>query len=453
MEVNIKGVTSKLQIQTDKGIVEGVKEDGCIVFKGIPYAKPPVGILRWRAPEEAEPWEGVLKADHFSTICPQSMPGEGMEGYHKEFYSDEEYSRKMDEDCLYLNIWIPEKKSNEPLPVAFWIHGGGFSGGYSSEIEFDGEAYCRKNVILVTIGYRVNVFGFLAHPWLTEENPQGISGNYGILDQIAALRWVKSNISAFGGDPENITVFGQSAGSMSTQVLVSSPLTQGMIAKAILQSGISCEKEILLTPSLSEEEEYGKQLVAHTKAKSLDELRVLSAEELVEAKKKFDAEKFLSGEGLVMVPNVDGHVLTQTVKESWKSGTMREIPYMAGCVNADLGASKEDEERETGGPLLEECINWSHQCEKAFGKPAYVYHFAHSLPGDDEVALKGAFHSAEIWYMMGTLGKCWRPMKEEDEALSEEMVTLWTTFMKTGDLESVGWKPCSEKDSYVKKFK
>ena len=182
--------------------------------------------------------------------------------------------------------------------MAFWIHGGGFGGGYSSEMEFDGAAFCEKGVILVTVEYRVNAFGFLAHPWLTEENEDHVSGNYGILDQIAALRWVHENIAAFGGDPENITVFGQSAGSMSTQVLVSTAETEGLIAKAIMQSGLSCKEEILATPTLEEEEEYGKLFVELTGAKNPEELRSLSAEEMQEARRKFDAKMWKPGTGL-----------------------------------------------------------------------------------------------------------------------------------------------------------
>lgn len=219
---------------------------------------------------------GTYRADTFGSICPQAFPEKDdpyTGRYYKEFYSDPAYIPPMSEDCLYLNIWTPEEAAGQRLPVAFWVHGGGFGGGYSSEVEFDGEEFCKKGVILVTVNYRLSIFGFLAHPWLNAENEQGISGNYGMLDQIAALRWVYENIEAFGGDPKNITVFGQSAGSMSTQILISSDLTGHMISKAILQSGLCCERGFADTPTLKEAEGIGGQFAGLAGANSIDELR------------------------------------------------------------------------------------------------------------------------------------------------------------------------------------
>lgn len=444
------------QVMTKKGILEGVDCGTYLVFKGVPYAKPPVGELRFKAPREMEPWEGVRKADRFGAIAVQDLPEKENPftgRYAKEFYSDPEFIPEMSEDCLYLNIWIPKQNLSNGFghPVAFWIHGGGFSGGYSSEMEFDGAAYCEKGVILVMVEYRVNAFGFLAHPWLTEENEDHVSGNYGILDQIAALGWVYENIAAFGGDPNNITVFGQSAGSMSTQVLVSSAETEGLIAKAIMQSGMSCKEEILATPTLAEEEEYGKLFVELTGAKSLEELRSLSVEEMQEARRKFDAKMWETGAGLVMVPNVDGKLLKKSVKEIWDCGKLRKIPYMLGVVTDDLGAVPEEVAKKETGILMEECKRWAYTCEKEVETPAYLYHFAHELPGDDW----GAFHSAELWYMFGTYGRCWRPMEEEDRKLSERMVTYWTNFMKTGNpgcADGEIWEAYTKENPVVKRF-
>ena len=216
------------ETKTKYGQVHGVQKDGYTVFRGVPYAKPPVGEKRFCPPEEPACWEGVYKADHFGCVCPQTEH-EPDSFYGKEFYLDPEFGMKQSEDCLYLNIWTPANTVDEKLPVAFWIHGGAFMHGFSHESEFDGAAYCERGVILVAINYRLGAFGFLAHPWLSEESGAGRSGNYAILDQIAALKWVKENIAAFGGDPENITVFGQSAGCMSVQTLVSSPLTENWI--------------------------------------------------------------------------------------------------------------------------------------------------------------------------------------------------------------------------------
>ena len=449
------GTFISTQVRTKHGILEGMDSGNYLVFKGVPYAKPPVGELRFQAPQEPECWEGVRKADRFGNRAVQDLPDvdNPFTGrYAKEFYSDPEFIPEMSEDCLYLNIWVPKREDRElsGLPVAFWIHGGGFGGGYSSEMEFDGAAFCEKGVILVTVEYRVNAFGFLAHPWLTEENEDHVSGNYGILDQIAALRWVHENIAAFGGDPENITVFGQSAGSMSTQVLVSTAETEGLIAKAVMQSGLSCKKEILATPTLEEEEEYGKLFVELTGAKNPEELRSLSAEEMQVARRKFDAKMWETGDGLVMVPNVDGKLLKKSVKETWKCGKLRKIPYMLGVVTDDLGAAPEEVAKKETGILMEECKRWADSCEK-LGTPVYLYHFAHELPGDDW----GAFHSAELWYMFGTYGRCWRPMGTEDQRLSEQMVTYWTNFMKTGDpgcADGERWEAYTRENPVVKRF-
>lgn len=437
-------------VYTKQGTIEGEMHDKYIVFKGIPYAKPPVGDLRWKAPQPPESWEGIRKADEFSNICVQDLPTDDLPitgRFKKEFYSDPDYIRPMSEDCLYLNIWAPKETKDKKYPVAFWIHGGGFGGGYNSEIEFDGKAYAERGIILVTVNYRLHVLGFFAHEWLCRENPQGISGNYGILDQIAAFNWVYDNIEQFGGDKNNITVFGQSAGSMSTQILVSSELTRGKISKAILQSGISCEENILATPTLEEEMEYGNKFVEFTKAESLEQLRNMPIEELMDAKRKLDKFLWETGKGLVIVPNVDGYVLKQTVKDTWKQGLMHNIPYMLGVVTDDLGATENDIKNKTGGVLLEECKKWSLKCEDAFERPSYVYYFLHELPGDDW----GAFHSAELWYTFGTLGRCWRPMTDKDVKLSEDMLGYWTSFMKNENLDD--WRPYACSDKYVKIFK
>ena len=440
-----------VKVTTKCGQVEGVEEGASVIFKGIPFAKPPVGDLRWKAPVPVEPWEGVYQADHFAPICPQSLAQEP-NPFYKEFYADAAYIREMSEDCLYLNIWVPETaKASDKLPVALYIHGGGFGGGYSSEMEFDGQALNRHGVIFVSIAYRLGVFGFLAHPWLTAESEKKISGNYGIMDQIMALDWIYDNIESFGGDPENITVYGLSAGCMSTQVLVSSPLTEGRISKAILQSGVSCENPMLQAPSLEEGEEYGKAVVANTGVESLDELRALDADQLLAAKNAFDAEcfkKYGFDGALRIVPYVDGVVLKKNVRDIYKEGTMAKIPYMVGCVTEDLGTHEEDRRRRVPGLLLDECKAWAAKQEETGNHKAYVYWFDHTLPGDQ----KPAWHSLELWYTMGTLHRSWRPMTQNDDDLSEECVTYWTNFMKTGDPNGdtvPEWRPYLKKDGFV----
>ena len=436
------------QIKTAYGLIEGVECCNYTVYRGVPFAKPPVGELRWKAPERPDAWEGVLKADTFSAKCMQSVPGPG-NPYLKEFYTDPEFLRPSDEDCLYLNIWTPAGASaDDKLPVAFWIHGGGFGGGYSSEIEFDGEAFAGQGIILVTINYRCGAAGFLAHPWLDAENEKGISGNYGILDQIAALTFVYENIGAFGGDPSNITVFGQSAGCMSTQVLVSSGLTKGMIAKAILQSGVCCKVPAFDTLSLKDMEKWGEKFVEITGAKDLDELRAIPQDKLLRYWEIYQAETFGRGMGLTFGPNVDGHVLEESVGSAYRNGTFHQIPYMVGCTGNDLLRTKEDEAAGVPGAILDECGAWGEKCAE-LGLPAYVYFFDRQLPGDDW----GAFHSAELWYTFGTLGRCWRPMEEHDHELSSQMNTAWADFMKTGDpAGAVEWPPYTGEDGFVKEF-
>ena len=432
-----------------------------MVFKNIPYAKPPVGELRWKRPVEMDPWEDVLDCTKFGNITVQDLPGNEQpwdQLNYKEFYADEEYLRNRSEDCLNLNIWVPAYDYVEKLPVDFWIHGGGFAGSYSSEMEFDGQAYAEKSVILVTIEYRCGALGFLAHPWLSAEDDLGISGNYGIYDQIAALNWVYENIAAFGGDPDNITVFGQSAGCMSTQILISSPLTEHKIARAILQSGVKIDSGIVATPSLKEAERFGERVVRIAGVKDLKEFRQLPAEDLLKAKALFDMENMIAasknadaGAGwLRLVPNVDGHLLTSSVQDAFKTGNIKHIPYMAGCVQDDLGTTEQDRIAHSSGILLEECKTFCNGAAEISGKEAYCYLFARELPGEAE-ASDTAFHSAELWYTFGTLRRCWRPMQEHDFALSQKMVDAWTSFMKTGHPGN-GWKPCSGDDRYVRVF-
>ena len=300
------------------GKVQGMPSENpnVVVFKGIPYAAPPVGELRWKAPQPVIAWDTVLIADHFGPISfqPPHVAGPdsavinnyGDVDYVKEFFS--EGDPEMSEDCLYLNIWKPaDAKKGDKLPVALWIHGGAFIAGYGYEKEFDGDAYAKRGVILVTINYRLGAFGFLAHPELSAENPDHISGNYGMLDQIKALDWTRDNIANFGGDPDNITVFGQSAGAMSVRNLLCSPLTKGKIAKAIIQSGgaISPDgNDGMGAASLSDYEQLGKTLMGDL---SLDEMRRMNYQQLQEVISRFATAHNMPF--LMLQPNVDGKVL------------------------------------------------------------------------------------------------------------------------------------------------
>lgn len=439
-------------VKTSKGKIKGQLMEGYSLFKGIPYAKPPVGGLRWKAPQPLDAWEGEYCADHFPNASMQDGHEPGS-FYHKEFYNNPEFIRPVSEDSLYLNVWTPAKDKEEGLPVAIWIHGGAFLGGNGSELEFDGETYSRRGVILVTINYRVNIFGFLAHPWLSKENEKGVSGNYGILDQIAAIRWVHDHIAEFGGDPENITIFGQSAGAMSVQTLVSTELTGDNISKAILQSGGGYDNGLNRDDmTLKHAEELGLQITGMSGIKSLEEFRAMSAEQVFQVYK--DAANVLMPQekGLFMLPAIDGYVLKEGYDQLIRNKKVKDIPYVLGATKDDIFVDPQDAKAGLTSRLLSGCTSWAHMLEDPERKPCYVYEFRRELPGDEA----GAFHSAELWYLFGTLARSWRPFDKHDYELSEKMLELWTSFMKTGNPTTEkgeqAWKTCTRKDSFIMIF-
>ena len=424
-------------VETNYGWIQGIPMNGFTVFRGIPYAKPPIGDLRFAPPRKPDPFNGIYQADHFGHRGPSSPP---MEFYKKEFaYDNTEFFTNQDEDCLYLNIWTPAEHGGEKLPVAFWIHGGAFMNGCGSEIEFDGEAYCRKGIILVTINYRLGFAGFLAHPWLCDEQG-GHSGNYGLLDQIAALTWVKENIAAFGGDPNRITIFGQSAGAMSVQHLISSPLTEDMISGAILQSGGMYKTALTAPLDMERACEYGMMLTDYLGIEDISELRSISQQKLLEAQ-QFVMEKALSDNTVdVKIPTspvLDHYVLCEPLDAAADGGRTKKIPYMLGYTTNDLMKHEElvalGDDSEDPGPIAPATQALAQVLEKS-GSDAYVYCFRHRPLGDNA----GAFHSSELWYMFGTLDRSWRPKSREDYLLSEQMLKYWTNFMKTGNPNQPG---------------
>jgi len=465
-----------LTADTKYGIVEGQESEkkGISVFKGIPYALPPVGDLRWRAPQPPEKWEGVRKCNTFGTPCIQPLrPSGGF--YEKEFYrhSFHSYPPSWSEDCLYLNIWTPAKAAGEKLPVMMWIHGGGFTQGYGHEPRYDGETLADKGVILVSINYRLTIFGYYGHPELTQES--GFSGNYGILDQIAALQWIQDNIESFGGDSGNVTMFGQSAGAISVQAIAASPLAQGLVHHAIAQSGAG-----LTVPQmrfdLSCLEQTGMEFMEDAGVKSIAELRAIPAEKMLDIVVKTNRSSFST------FPIVaDGYVLPMDKGTAFLAGKQLDIDYLVGStidesqifpsfppeavtkesfrktMAAKRGAwfemlagccdPKDDHEAWT---LLNKApgIQWmaehralAYAVDKTRKKPVYSYLFTRQVPGDDN---PGAFHSSCIWYAMGTQRNCWRTFTPEDEKLSGIMVSYWTNFAKTGDPNGEGlpiWTP------------
>ena len=425
------------QVVTKYGVVEGVaSEKGYALFRGIPYAASPTGELRWRPSIDPAPWSGVRKCGEWGAACVQSTPHtDPAAGYGKEFYASGDYPPRMSEDCLYLNIWTPAEASGQKLPVMVWLHGGGVQSGYSHEIEFDGDAICARGVILVTVNYRLNIFGYFAHPELSEESEYGASGNYGVHDQIQALRWVRDNIAAFGGDPENVTLFGQSGGGRSTQAVSCSPLAKGLLRRAIVQSSGGIQTAGGRQP-LREMERRGVKFMEFASCKNVAELRAIPAEELLRLFEEFGEqaggdihERMRRGFNIC----TDGHVLPLSMEDTLVAGAHNDLDYMLGCTTGDSAM----------GSILASLAGWARLQQEHGRRPAYLYRFERELPDDDPAdprTLKGAFHSSELWYVFGTLGRCWRPMTAEDYALSEVMTDCWTNFAKTGDPNGGG--PC-----------
>lgn len=414
--------TSVLNVQG--GRIQGVpsNKEGVVVFKGIPYAAPPLGELRWQPPQTVQSWEGIRVCDTFGPICPQpgNKPG--------TFYGDEFYwagTPEESEDCLYLNVWAPAKSLGKPgsaLPVALWIHGGAFMNGYGYEVTMDGDEWASRDVILVTINYRLGNFGFLSHPDLTAE--QGRSGNYGLMDQIAALQWVRENIAAFGGDPSRITVFGQSAGAMSVKTLLVSPLSRDLLAGAIIQSGGGLSTRGLTgDSSQAATDALGKDIMEVAGLFSLEQMRAASTQEILGA----SAQYIATGKGFVMLtPHLDGKTVTESFEEALFDGSIAQIPLM-------IGYNKDDMEGLGGEAVDRFCA-----LRDSLGCPVFEYEFLRELPTDQAhpASAAGAFHSAELWYTFGTLSRSWRPFTSADFDLSARMLDAWTGFCKTSN---PGW--------------
>ncbi|RIV22425.1 carboxylesterase family protein [Fibrisoma montanum] len=474
------------QVRTANGVLEGVKEgSGVYAFKGIPFAQPPVGDLRWKEPQPVQNWQGVRKADKFG---PRAM--------QRSLFGDMNFrSNGMGEDCLYLNVWTPAKSTNDRLPVLVYFYGGGFVAGDGSEPRYDGESMARKGIVALTVNYRLGPFGFMAHPELTKESPHKASGNYGLLDQNAALRWVKENIAAFGGDPNKVTIAGESAGSISVSAQMASPLSKNLIAGAIGESG-SLMGTLSPTP-LSKAEEMGVKFAEALGAKSLAELRAISAEQVLEATAKPGVSWFST--------TIDGYFLPKPATQIFTAGEQAKVPLMVGwnseemTYRAVLGQEEPTKEnyekavRKLYGEQADEVLKlyapatdadvqqvatdlagdrfigfstwkWADMhSQTGGGKPVYRYFYARPRPAmvpemgnasaglaggvvrnNDPNAIKmppakGAVHSAEIEYAMGNLATnkvyAWTP---EDYKVSELMQNYFANFIKTGNPNGPG---------------
>ena len=405
-------------LKTKCGDIRGTscQWEGVTAFKGIRYAN----AERWSYPQLVESWEGVYDASSYGNCSwqPRAFYDEeknlGKVFYYNEFRKGETYT--YSDDCLFLNIWKPESADKtSKLPVIFYIHGGGYTGGCGHEKHFDGPVWPTKGCIAVTINYRLGPMGFMCLPELKEE--AGHTGNYGLFDQIAALKWVKANIEDFGGNPDNITIMGQSAGAMSVQQLVLSPLTEGLFHKAVMNSGGGVSK--LMNSKATSEERYAFWESVKKKAgcTTLEELRNIDAEKLFEAWTK--VKKEIKGAGMIASPCIDGYLMTESNLDAAKAGKQKNIPYLMGSTSEDIV------------PLVIHGMakDWCKIQSEQNKQNSYCWFFDRRLPGDD----KGAWHSSELWYFFGTLKNCWRPFTEKDVQLSDEMSTALCNFAKNGN--------------------
>ncbi|MEP7251597.1 MAG: carboxylesterase family protein [Ginsengibacter sp.] len=458
---------SSLQVKTINGIIEGLHESGIRTFKGVPFAQPPVGDLRWQEPQPLKNWSGIRKADKFG---PRAM--------QKPLFSDMQFrSNGVSEDCLYLNIWTPAKSAGDKLPVLVYFYGGGFVAGDGSEYRYDGESMARHGIVAITVNYRLGIFGFFSHPELTKESPHHASGDYGLLDQSAALKWVQRNIAAFGGDPKKITIAGESAGSFSVSAQMASPLSRNIIAGAIGESGSLLGKQS--TTSLSAAEEIGEKFAKSIGAESLKALRNIPAEELLDAASK---------PGTRFPVTVDGYFLPKSPVQIFEAGQEAHVPLLVGW-NSEEGnyrsifgkdsvttenynrsieklygdnangilkvynASDDESLKQAATDLASDRFigfstwKWSDMQSETGGKAVYRYKYARPrpeifaengspVPGS---ASNGASHSSEIEYAMGNLPTNrvynWQP---EDYKVSEMMQGFFVNFIKTGNPNGLG---------------
>lgn len=460
-----------LKVKTRDGWVEGIPagNQSISLFRGIPYAAPPVGALRWKKPERVQPWDGVLPCYKFQNICWQRrVASEGSGLIAREFYC---LDHPRSEDCLQLNIWTPARSADEALPVAVYLHGGGYSTGYGFLNCYDGEAMAKRGVVFITVCHRLNVFGYLAHPWLGAEDG-GISGNYGLYDLIAALQWIQENAEAFGGDKNRVTVFGQSGGGEKVRHLLASPLARGLFSKAIMQSGGGLQ-DFAPELTLAQAEERGRAFFDFCGFRSLEEARAMDAEELLKKCLAFnDLEGARHFDPLIPLfeafqPIVDGVLLPDSPRRIFLRGDHPDMPTMVGCTAQEFyqpikelptpeqvlergaryyGADRaetfaaavhiRDDKREAervlgnvvGEQMFASDLGWLENQLKTGHKPAYGYYLT-LVPTGAETA----HHSAEHHYVFQTLYRSDRPYTGRDYDLSNQLCDYWTNFMKYGD--------------------
>jgi para-nitrobenzyl esterase len=445
-------------IRTHYGMVEGVYNDstGVFSFKGIPYATPPVGEKRWKEPEPPSAYDHVLTADEFGAICMQPDPVPFLM-WTEEFIAP---AGNMSEDCLTLNIWTKEGRADSKRPVMVFIHGGGFMSGSGSVPVYNGERMAERGAVFVTINYRVGLYGFLAHQLLSGESEHGVSGNYGLMDQIAALQWVRDNIGRFGGDPENVTIAGQSAGAFSVNYLTASPLAAGLFHRAIAESGgamISSGTPSGRNQSLTAAEQQGSEAMRTFENDTADDLRSLTTEQLNAVQGQFG-------------PVIDGVVLPEPLYEIYSNGNQHDVPLLLGW-NANEGnlwwpagdaVSYRRAVREMYGDEADEVLDlfpgnteeeaaassadlgslsvfglqswiWANLHLETGTSNVYLYHFEKNVPHSADQQPYGAFHTGEVPYAYNTLHLSDRPWQAVDRQLAENMSDYWFHFAAAGN--------------------
>jgi para-nitrobenzyl esterase len=442
-------------VKTVHGKIQGaVNADKTVrIFKGIPFAAPPVGDLRWKTPQPVQNWKGIKSCTAFSASPIQNKP-QPFYCWTEEFIAQPE---PLSEDCLYLNVWTTAQSKNEKQPVFVWIYGGGLSSGSANCAIYDGEAMAKKGVVFVSINYRVGVLGFMAHPELSKESGNNASGNYGFLDQIAALKWVQKNITAFGGDPNNVTIAGQSAGAFSVTALIASPLAKGLFHKAIPQSGGLLSN--MLSQNLAKAEEQGITLMKKANANSIAELRKKPAEALQALSNNPEVGRFGT--------TLDGYVLPHDLMEHFKKGLHNQTPILTGWVTGDgsflgdakmtVDAYKKEAQTKYGDKadaflsifpaatddevktvkqkltLLGFAGMPSHLLAGFNPKTTYLYQFGHVPAEKPNFPNYGAFHTSEVPYTLHNLHTWNRPWQPLDKDLENIISTYWVNFAKTGN--------------------
>ena len=446
---------------TENGKVRGIAaaDPRITAFKGIPFAAPPTGKNRWRAPQPCQSWDGVMDCARFKPISMQDTPGLGDGLYDREWHVDPNVP--MSEDCLYLNVWTPAKSADEKLPVFVWYFGGGLQWGYPLEMEFDGERMARRGIIVVTVNYRLGVFGFLAHPQLTAEQPDAPT-NFGSLDQQAGLRWVVRNIAAFGGDPQNITIGGQSAGGGSVMSQITCPDNFGLIKRAIVQSGMIrspyMQDNFGKPIPLSEVEKRGEKFFCeYLGVRTLEEARKLDPFFIRDKYGEYAAsnprfftnrdDKFVFGDPIklcaqgksaniqIMAGNTVDEFRSVIRADSREELEKKAAEYFGEDAKRFLAIDEvySGEEGFYGDVSGIECT-----CKALFLKyreigndfDCYYYTFNPDIPGDDH---PGSFHSSELWFMFETLAKCSRPFVGRHYDLARQMCNYWCNFIRSGD--------------------